>query len=135
MAYAQWIEIKVVSENMTLEVKNASLSWGKFYKYGDKDDEISSGDINKLKISSGTSIWICSCGRSGASSGTEGSFDLYDEDKKIGKFNWECPWGKKDNSFSWSQVEDTKASYTTSREGGNTGSGAIGNVTITCIKK
>jgi hypothetical protein len=133
MAYAQWIEVKVVSENMNLKVKNANLSWGKFYQYGNKDNEISTEDINKITVASSKSDNICSCGRSGASSGTEGSFELYDGDTKIGKFNWDCPWGKKSNSLSWTQ-DGSKDSYSTSREGGNTDSGAIGNVTISCIK-
>lgn len=134
MAYAQWIEVKVASENMTLKVKNASLDWGKFYESGNKDKEISKDDINKIEVASGKSAMICSCGRSDASSGTVGSFDLYDGDTKIGKFNWNCPWGKKDNTFEWKQEDATKSAYNTSREGGNTSSGAIGNVTITCIK-
>ncbi|MGH1517887.1 aegerolysin family protein [Chryseobacterium sp. JK1] len=133
MAYAQWIEVKIVSENMTLTVKNASLSWGKFYEQGNKDKEISTADINKITVESGKNASICSCGRSDASSGTEGSFELYNGDTKIGKFNWDCPWGKKDNSFNWNQ-DASKDSYFSSREGGNTNSGAIGNVTITCIK-
>ncbi|WP_281233264.1 aegerolysin family protein [Flavobacterium gelatinilyticum] len=133
MAYAQWIEVKIVSENMTLKVQNAKLSWGKFYEYGNKDKELSTSEINNITVDSGTSTRICSCGRSDASSGTEGSFDLYDGDTKIGSFNWDCPWGKKKNSFNWSQSA-SKDSYSTDREGGNTDSGAIGNVTITCVK-
>lgn len=133
MAYAQWIEVKVVSENMTLNVKNASLNWGKFFEQGNKDKEISTDDINKISIESGKSAWICSCGRSDASSGTEGSFDLYNGSTKIGHFKWDCPWGKKSNSFNWTQ-EASKDLYSTDREGGNTDAGAIGNVTITCIK-
>lgn len=134
MAYAQWIEVKIVSENMTLKVKNANLNWGKFYEYGNKDKEISKDDINKIEVASGKSAWICSCGRSDASSGTEGSFELYDGDTKIGKFNWDCPWGKKSNTFDWNQ-DASKDIYFTEREGGNKDSGAIGTVTITCIKK
>ncbi|WP_295230648.1 aegerolysin family protein [uncultured Chryseobacterium sp.] len=133
MAYAQWIEVKIVSENMTLQVKNATLQWGKFYEEGDKDKEISTDDINKITVDSGKSKSICSCGRSDASSGTQGSFELYNGDTKIGKFVWECPWGKKDNSFSWTQDASDK-SYYSNREGGNKNSGAIGNVTISCIK-
>lgn len=134
MAYAQWIEIKIVSEGMTLKVKNAGLSWGKFYKQGDKNDEISTDNINKIEVGSGKSAWICSCGRSDASSGTEGQFDLYDGDTKVGNFKWNCPWGKKSNTFSWSQ-DASKDSYYTDQEGGNKDSGAIGTVTITCMKK
>ena len=116
-----------------LKCKNSNLSWGKFYKYGNKDEEISTDDINKITVASGKSAWICSCGRSDSSSGTEGSFELYDGDTKVGKFNWDCPWGKKSNSFNWNQ-DGSKDSYNTSIEGGNKDSGAIGTVTITCIK-
>lgn len=134
MAYSQWIDVKIVSENMTMNVKEAKLDWGKFYKQGDKDKEISTADINKIAVESGKDARICSCGRSGSATGTEGSFELYDGEIKIGKFYWDCPWWKKDNSFSWTQEESTKSSYSTNMEGGNTDSGAIGNVTITCIK-
>jgi hypothetical protein len=134
MAYSQWIEVKIVSENMTLHVKNASLSWGKFYEAGDKDKEISTDDINKITVESGKTAFICSCGRSGSSTGTEGSFELYDGETKIGKFDWDCPYNKKTNSFNWNADKDNEKFYFTNREGGNKDSGAIGNVTITCIK-
>lgn len=119
---------------MTMKVQNASLDWGKFYEYDNKDKELSAGEINKIEVASGKSAWICSCGRSDASSGTEGSFELYDGSVKIGRFKWNCPWGKKGNSFEWTQDASTE-SYFTEREGGNKDSGAIGTVTITCIKK
>ncbi|MFH7015703.1 aegerolysin family protein [Flavobacterium sp. FlaQc-47] len=134
MAYSQWIEVKIVSENMTLSVKNASLSWGKFYEAGDKDKEISTDDINKITVASGKTALICSCGRSGSATGTEGSFDLYNGDTKIGKFYWDCPFNKKTNSFNWTIEKDIEKHYNTDREGGNKDSGAIGNVIITCIK-
>lgn len=133
MGYAQWIEVKIVSENTTLEIKSASLDWGKFYEYGDKNKEISTENINKITIDSGKIARICACGRDGAAAGTEGKFELYDGKTKIGEFKWDCPYNKKSNTFSWSQAEKTP-SYRTDREGGNTDSGAIGNVTLTCIK-
>ncbi|WP_281233933.1 aegerolysin family protein [Flavobacterium gelatinilyticum] len=133
MGYAQWIEIKIVSENMTVQVKNTKRDYGKFYEYGDKNKELSIAAINSIKIESGTSKRICACGRSGAATGTEGSFELYDGDTKIGKFYWDCPFWKSSNEISWTQSA-SETSYKTDKEGGNKSSGAIGNVTITCIK-
>jgi hypothetical protein len=132
MAYAQWIEVKIRATSFTISVKNANLPWGKFYRLGNKDQEISTDDINKITITSGNSATICSCGRADASAGTEGSFDLYDGDTKVGTYRWDCPWGSKTNSFGWDTVDDDK--YTTEATGGNTDSGSIGNVTIKCVK-
>ncbi|MCJ1947052.1 aegerolysin family protein, partial [Pseudomonas aeruginosa] len=33
-----------------------------------------------------------SCGRENASSGTQGSFDCYDGNTKMGTFSWDDPW-------------------------------------------
>ena len=134
MAYSQWIVVKIASENMTLKVQKAQLDWGKFYKKDDKDDEISTENINKITIASGKTDYVCSCGRSGSATGTEGSFQLYDGDTKIGEFSWDCPYWSKTNSFKWTQEEATKKTYSTNMEGGNKDSGAIGNVSITCVK-
>ncbi|MBJ7221258.1 MULTISPECIES: aegerolysin family protein [unclassified Brenneria] len=132
MAYAQWVEIKVYAENMKLTVKNVSLEWGKFYRQGNKDDEISKNAIDGMSISSGNPGIICACGRSDASSGTEGSFELYNGNDYVGKYYWDCPWGSKNNKSVWSPT--TSVNYKTSIEGGSLNSGAIGNVYITCIK-
>ncbi|OYY23501.1 MAG: hypothetical protein B7Y65_03535 [Azorhizobium sp. 35-67-15] len=40
-------------------------------------------------------------GRENASSGTEGSFDLYDGEMNIGNYYWDCPWGRKTNTSTW----------------------------------
>ncbi|MDX6914309.1 aegerolysin family protein [Pectobacterium carotovorum] len=132
MAYAQWVEIRIYSENMTLTVKNVVQSWGKFYKKGNKDDEISKDKIEGLKIDYDSNVTICSCGRSNSWSGTEGSFELYDGSVLVGKYYWDCPWGSKDNKSEWTKGDSKN--YETSIEGGNLDSGAIGNVYLTCIK-
>lgn len=132
MAYAQWIEVTVYSESMKLQVKSAILPWGKFHKKGHKGTEISKADINKIQIPSGSSATICSCGRSNAASGTQGSFKLYDGSTLVGVFSWNCPWGSKSNSYKWKPEDNSN--YQNSSEGGNKDSGAIGNISITCIK-
>ena len=133
-AHAQWIEVKIVSENMTLQVKNASLDWGKFYEKGDKGKEISADKVNKITVESGKEESICSCGKSSTATGTEGRFDLYDGETKIGKFYWDCPWWSKKNTFTWTPEEDIQDDYYTTCQGGHADSGAIGEVTIICIR-
>ncbi|HCG8095750.1 aegerolysin family protein [Vibrio parahaemolyticus] len=46
MAYAQWVSYTVIADNCNLTVKNAQHSWGKFYRYDNKDDELSPDDVN-----------------------------------------------------------------------------------------
>lgn len=132
MAYAQWISVEIKSIGTTLSIKNAQHPWGKFYQCGDKDKEISVDDINKITITSGNVVSICACGRENASSGTEGSFDIYDGNVEVGTFYWECPWGSKRNHVTWtpSGSDDHIAQVA----GGNLDSGAIGNVSIKCVK-
>jgi hypothetical protein len=76
MAYAQWVVMTVGATGTTLSIKNAQVAWGKFFQYNDKDREVSSDDINKIQITSGSVAVIASCGREDAASGTEGSFDI-----------------------------------------------------------
>jgi hypothetical protein len=139
MAYAQWIQIKIVSENMTVAIKDVDKGYGKFYQEGDKDKEISVDDIKKIKVGPGKSASIYACGRKSAASGTNGSItfceDPNPELESIGEFEWSCPWAKKANTFSWTQVESTESDYFTSIDGGNKDAGAIGTVTIVFIKK
>ena len=134
MSYAQWIAIKIVSENTTLTIKNARLSWGKFHKEGNKDAEISPSEINGVEVRSGESFSIFSCGRSNSASGTRGSFELYDRNIRVGIFDWNSPWGIKRNSFNW-WPDASKDSYLVQIDGGNRDSGAIGNVTIVVLKR
>lgn len=132
MAYAQWVSITIKSKGTTLSVKNAEHPWGKFYQCPNKDKEVSEGDINQITITSGSSAEICACGRSDSASGTEGRFDLYDGDTKVGTYYWDCPWGSKVNTSIWTPSADDN--YVTQVTGGNLDSGALGNVTIKCVK-
>ena len=133
MAYAQWIAIKISSENMTLSIRNTILYNGKFHEEGNKDGEIKPFEINKIDIKSGETAWIFSSGREDAAEGTKGRIDLYHGDTRVGIFDWNCPWGIKTNSFNWWR-DASEETYITKIEGGNRNSGAIGQVSITSIK-
>ncbi len=94
MAYAEWIAVKVVVSKSigTVGIRNATLQWGKFYRYTNKDDEISTEEVSSMNVQAGSPQWIASCGRENASSGTQGSFDCYDGNTKMGTFSWDDPW-------------------------------------------
>ena len=134
MAYAQWVSYSILADNFSATIKNASLSWGKFYKYDDKDNELSPDQVNGQVIESGAegSNVVSSCGREDSSSGTQGQFDLYDGDTKVVTLVWDCPWGSKTNS--WSQTGQNK-NYIVSVTGGSSYGGAIGVLTAECFKK
>jgi hypothetical protein len=135
MAYAQWVTISIYPSNYRATLKNVSHSWGKFYR-DKKDDEIAPGDIEGHVIESGQSYTISACGRSDASSGTEGSFDIYDGNVKVGTYTWDCPWGSKDNSSQWnpSGPNPPLNNYNTQQTGANLYSGALGDITIVTTK-
>ena len=52
MAYAQWVSYSILADNFSATIKNASLSWEKFYKYDDKDNELSPYQVNWQVIES-----------------------------------------------------------------------------------
>ena len=112
-SYEQWVVITIINSSAEkVVVKNVSLSWGKFYKYGewpsyasvaitsdhslcvdDKDVEIPASEIENTEINPGHEFKISSCGRSGTPSGTEGQFDIYEnKGDKVRHFYWACPW-------------------------------------------
>lgn len=132
MAYAQWIKMDIHPEKCDVTIKNAALKWGKFHQPEDKNKEISIDDINGTIISAGGHAVIASSGREDASSGTEGSIDLYDGNVKIGTYIWDCPWGSKNNISEWHR--ESKA-YSVDISGANLYGGAIGTVTIEVYKK
>lgn len=78
------------------------------------------------------SVKVSSCGRSDASSGTTGGFDIYDGNTKIGYVHWDCPWGDKSNSFG---VSDRNKDYPVQVGSWNHYGGAIGTVDIEVEKR
>ncbi|WP_332400451.1 aegerolysin family protein [Vibrio metschnikovii] len=129
MAYAQWISITIEPKNYDVTIKNIHNDWGKFYQ-GSKDNEISPEDIDGRVVKAGEKFTISSCGRSDASSGTEGSFDIYRDDTHVGNYYWDCPWGSKTNTSTWT---NDNSNFITQVTGGNLDSGAIGNVSIVSV--
>ncbi|KAK7052820.1 Aegerolysin Aa-Pri1 [Paramarasmius palmivorus] len=130
MAYAQYIIIILHNVgNGPMKVKNVSLSWGKFHADGNKDKEISKDEIEGKVIGPDEKFQINSSGRSDASSGTEGSFDLVDvndNNKTIRHFYWDCPWGSKVNTWT---VNGSNSKWMVEHQGANLYGGAIGTVT------
>lgn len=130
MAYAQWVTITLQPLNFALSLANVQLKWGKFHEYGNKDKEISINQIKNIIVRPGERAIISSCGREHDPSGTEGSFDImnYDLKVKVGNYYWDCPWGSKKNTSTWSP--NLQVNYLTEVAGANLDSGALGNVTI-----
>lgn len=138
MAYAQWVTIKISPNNFDVTIKDMNLDWGKCYDNkqfgvagGSKDNEIDPDEYNGVVVKAGTTFAINSCGRESASSGTQGSFSLYDGDTKVGSYKWDCPWGSKTNTSVWNPAS---ANCITQLNGGNLDSGALGDVEILTVK-
>ncbi|MEW6255615.1 MAG: aegerolysin family protein [Pseudomonadota bacterium] len=130
MAYAQWVEITIKPISCSVQIKNIVHQWGKFY-IGSKDNEVAPESLEGKAIESGSSFTFGACGRENASSGTEGSFDLYDGKTNVGNYYWDCPWGSKTNTSTWTPGSD---SYICQATGANLNSGALGNVTLKAVK-
>ena len=116
---------------LSLTLSSSPYPRGKFYKWDNKDNEISAGEVAKQTAGPGGNIDIASCGRSDASSGTEGSYNIYDGDTKICRVYWNCPWGSKTNTFTVSEQND---GYMVQATGQNIDSGALGTVTVKVVK-
>ena len=50
----------------------------------------------------------------------------------IRKFYWDCPWGSKRNAWD---VTGSNESWIVSDNGANLDSGALGNITVTALKR
>ncbi|KAK0645186.1 Asp-hemolysin [Lasiodiplodia hormozganensis] len=136
MAYAQWVIIHIINSfrSGTISIKHAQALWGKFYKDGNKDAEISSAEVSQITIPANGTADVAACGRSDASSGTEGTIDLYEDDTKICTIYWDCPWGSKSNHF---EIRDrnSAAGYMVSNSPYNADSGALGKIDVEVARK
>jgi hypothetical protein len=135
MAYAQWVKITIVAKNYDVQIKGANLNWGKFYDCDNKDNEVKWGDEDKI-IPKGSAGMICSCGRADSATGTEGSFNIYDGETLVAAYYWCCPWGSKTNTskLTPNSNPDVSDNYATQLSGGNFNAGALGDITIKCVK-
>jgi hypothetical protein len=128
--HSQWISIKIENKakGHTFKIENGYLHWGKWFG-NTKDNSVGppSGDIafNAEKT-------INSCGREHAWSGTEGSFNIYDEHYNyIAHVTWDCPWGARQNRY---QVEMKSNRFKLHANTNHLYDGAIGQRTITITK-
>ncbi|KAJ5928372.1 hypothetical protein N7466_007328 [Penicillium verhagenii] len=94
-----WVDLHLTDSmgGLPVRVQNSELQWGKFYADGNKNDEISPQQVDETVIppfSSGPAdIWTC--GREDAPSGSQGSFDLIDQNTgggKICSIDWNAPY-------------------------------------------
>jgi hypothetical protein len=110
MAIGQFTEITLSNRSQkTLSIENVNLSWGKIYPERKKNgDEIPPGSVNNTQIAPGKNYVFRSCGRSDASSGTEGTFDLFTDDATVHvrSIYWSSPWGLSANIFTVSGGDD-----------------------------
>jgi hypothetical protein len=131
LAESQWTRVTIEAKLCDVSVKNANRSWGKFYECpNSKGTEVSDATINSIRIPQGEKAMICACGRANSSSGTEGTFELYDNNVKIGKYYWESPWSGS-NKATWTSASDK---YVVQLTGGNFSSGALGDTNLKVVK-
>ncbi|WP_350940942.1 aegerolysin family protein [Vibrio metschnikovii] len=55
---------------------------------------------------------------------------MYRDDTHVGNYYWDCPWGSKKNTSTWT---NDNSNFITQVTGGNLDSGAIGNVSIVSV--
>ncbi|KAI0157437.1 aegerolysin type hemolysin [Xylariaceae sp. FL1272] len=133
MGYKQFTEIKIVNKTPdTLKIKNAAHSWGKFYVSPDRDNEISPDDLNKVEIAAGGNYIVAACGKSDASSGCTGSFDLVDGNATAVSVIYDSPWGTSSNRFN----TQTGDGFAVNQVGGNLNDqgGPLGDIQLTILK-
>ncbi|KAI9369616.1 aegerolysin type hemolysin [Aspergillus egyptiacus] len=94
-SYSDWVDLRITDNcGGPLSVQNAQVSWGKFYKYNNEDDELTPQQVDATTIAPGSSADICACGRKASASGTSGSVDLVDKNANttICTLAWNCPY-------------------------------------------
>lgn len=94
--YDRWIELIIANAGEDPINVTGSLEWGKWYTYGDKNQETTSP--NNI-VHSGESIRVCACGRSNSTSGTEGIILVWDpyRESKLASTSFKCPWSGTNN--------------------------------------
>lgn len=143
MGYNQYVNILLRAENFKIKIMDAKLNCGKFYQSGNKDKELSATDIKNIEIEAGIKPdTINSCGRDGASKGTEGLITILDaeNDRILGTYKWDCPFWKSKNTSKWQRdknfpQEDFDANYQVFLNPGKKSGGPIGKVELVIIKK
>ncbi|OAA41959.1 Aegerolysin [Beauveria brongniartii RCEF 3172] len=135
MAYAQWVSITIVNlvKSGIISVQDAYVVWGKFYERDNKDNEIQPSKVNNITVAPGAKATVAATGRSDASSGAEGGFNLHLGGQKICGVYFDCPWGDKSNDLQIRDYNPATSPYHISTSDINRDSGALGNVTLTVM--
>ncbi|KAH7306558.1 hypothetical protein KP509_22G019000 [Ceratopteris richardii] len=90
-AYGQWVAFQLsYTGEGSLYIRNASLPWGKWYDYPDKDREVAAP--NGQAIAPGSILYVAACGRENSPSGTEGTFEIWSSTSKVAHVYFDCPW-------------------------------------------
>ncbi|KAH7889167.1 Aegerolysin-domain-containing protein [Phlebopus sp. FC_14] len=124
--YAQWLNMRIKNllGNAPIEIKEATISSGKFYNE-DKDKSLLPSQVDGTVIAPGQIVTVSACGKKGAWVGTEGKISLYEGSTRICVFSWDCPFWSSKNSFNATSVHP---SYNVTVGDWNQTGGAIGNV-------
>jgi hypothetical protein len=109
-------------------IRNAVVDPGKFHQEGGKGTSVSEDSISTIVIPAGESDMISSCGVECSAAGTEGSFDIYDGDTKVGHYSWACPGNK-------SEWDSSSAAYDVQQSGANRTGDDLGTVTLNVKKR
>ncbi|KAH7306564.1 hypothetical protein KP509_22G019600 [Ceratopteris richardii] len=81
-AYGQWVAFKLsYTGEGSLYIRNASLPWGKWYDYPDKDREVAAP--NGQAVAPGSIVYVAACGQENSPSGTEGTFEIWSSTSKV----------------------------------------------------
>ena len=125
--YGQWISVRVQNRvpGHTLTVRNGFLKWGKWY--GSSKDQTVGAPLGNINYFS--EMTINSCGRDSSWTGTEGFFDIYDQNNNyVAQVTWDCPWSSSPNKYSVQKISNR---LTISTNTNNLNSGPIGQRIIT----
>lgn len=94
--YDQWMELTIENAGKDPIHVTGNLAWGKWYKMGDKDQEVRSPhDLIQFR----QKFLVSTCGRSHSASGTEGNILIWDSLRRnrLVTVNFDCPWSGSNN--------------------------------------
>lgn len=154
MGYGDWVDLHLTDTlpGLPVQVKNSELQWyphqsyrvwravlkldhrGKFYADGDKDREISPQQVDETVVpaNSSASADVYSCGREDAASGTQGSFDLIDQNfgTTICSLQWNCPYNPGPGNWNLVEAQNLNSDYSVTIGEYNKKKGALKTIDV-----
>jgi hypothetical protein len=110
MGYGDWMDLRVVNSTTkkNIKISNATIDWGKYYRQGDKNAEMSPGDYIGTTIPPGKSAYVCACGRKDTTSGTNGTITF--DEEGTGRICWVSFSAPEhgDNKFDVHDLDESK---------------------------